>query len=301
MPKLLGESLSTLEMAAAKADVVLHYDVAENLPDWVRLDAKRLRQILLNLNNQTIRLTQSGKMRINAMLLNAAEPELAFKKPCLSVSFSGYRVGITQPFLEQLFASSFDAENIYSGRSTSAGMGLEIARNLAKTMEGDIRTECQPNGDFVFKLLLPLHVEDAPQVNEVELRTSPSLESKPINNLKLLIAEDSPVNQLYLKRVLEKMGHSIHFVDTGLAALECLKAEDFDAVLLDYHMPIVNGVEATTMIRRLEGAKSQIKIIMVTADVLGDTREKAMQAGVNELLTKPVSAQQLHKVLTEID
>ena len=159
-------------------------------------------------------------------------------------------------------------------------------------MGGDIEVTSQLGVGSVFTVLLDLPETKAP-VDEQPVSVIGSIQRK----LRVLVAEDHPINLKYMSILLEKMGHEAIFCENGQEALQLLHDQTFDVVLLDYHMPILDGLATTEAIRKLDGAVSEIKVILVTADVVNDTRKRATDVGVNEFTSKPLQAEDLQRAL----
>jgi CheY-like chemotaxis protein len=175
------------------------------------------------------------------------------------------------------------------------GLGLEISLSLARLLGGDIHVQSQPGLGSSFIVRLPL-VPHQP----VTLQTTVSSEQSPVHEdkkLRILVAEDHPVNQKFLAFLLQRLGHQATFCDNGELALQALEKEDFDVVLMDIHMPVMDGLTATRTIRSKNCAKANIPIIALTADVFKEARDSAAAAGVNAFIPKPVQLQELQNAL----
>jgi two-component system, sensor histidine kinase len=272
-------------VAARDKGLALNFYPAADLPDWVMADATRVRQILFNLINNAIKFTPSGSVMVE--LSNASDGKSGLM---LTVRDTG--VGMDAETVQRLFTRFYQADNSLRRRIGGTGLGLEISRNLARMMGGDIQVSSQPGVGSVFSVTLQLPVVDAPSVE-----TLPEPGEDQARRLRVLVAEDHPINLKYMAILLEKMGHEATFCENGQEALQLLAQHTFDVVLLDYHMPVLDGLATTEAIRQLDGPASQIKVILVTADVVNDTRKRALEVGVNEFASKPLQAQDLQGAL----
>ena len=201
-------------------------------------------------------------------------------------------MGMDEETVSRLFTRFYQADNSLRRRIGGTGLGLEISRNLARMMGGDIQVSSRLGVGSVFTVHLDLPETKAP-VEEAPVSVIGSIQRK----LKVLVAEDHPINLKYMSILLEKMGHEAIFCENGQEALQLLAREPFDVVLLDYHMPVLDGLATTEAIRKLEGPVSEIKVILVTADVVNDTRKRALEVGVNEFTSKPLQAEDLKRAL----
>ncbi len=274
-----------MQVAARDKGLALDFYPAADLPEWVMADAIRVRQIMFNLINNAIKFTPSGSVMVE--LSNASDGNSGL---LLTVRDTG--VGMDEETLQRLFTRFYQADNSLRRRIGGTGLGLEISRNLARMMGGDIRVTSQPGVGSVFSVTLQL-----PEVEAPTTETLGELGQDNARRLRMLVAEDHPINLKYMAILLEKMGHEAVFCENGQEALQLLALQPFDVVLLDYHMPVLDGLATTEAIRKLDGPASQIKVILVTADVVNDTRKRALEVGVNEFTSKPLQAQDLQGAL----
>lgn len=261
-------------------------------PLWVKTDATRLRQILLNLLNNAIKFTERGQVVMGLQTFKDDQPTPRFE---FAIKDTG--IGMTPSVLSKLFQRFYQADASLSRQFSGAGLGLEISQSLANLLGGDIQVQSQPGLGSTFVLRLPW-VEHTPH----------SMASKPIAtidgprpvahaSLRILVAEDHPVNQKFLSLLLQRLGHQTKFCENGQLALQALSEEEFDVVLMDIHMPVMDGLEATRRIRALPCRKSRIPVIALSADVLKETGDSAAAVGVNAFIPKPVQIAELQEAL----
>ena len=286
---LVHESCALMRLQADAKGLRLEASVDADLPERVRLDPTRTRQVLFNLLHNAIKYSETGKvvLRCRQVVGEHGTPLIEF-----DVADSG--IGMDAEALAQLFQRFSRAEDPLARGQGGAGLGLAISRNLAQLMGGSLVVRSTPGAGSVFSFrcaLLPAAEPAAtPGAAPVALGRS----------LRVLVAEDHPVNRLYLGALLERMGHLSRHVENGQEAVQAIREQRFDLVLMDVHMPVMDGVAATTAIRALpilplDGA--QPRIVALTADVFADTRERCLHAGADEVITKPVSAASLAELL----
>lgn len=260
-------------------------------PFWVKSDGTRLRQILLNLLNNAIKFTQKGK--ISLQFQTSCHPEgLQFFE--FAVTDSG--IGLHEESIGKLFQRFYQVDSGLSRQFSGAGLGLEISMGLARLLNGEIEVQSQLGHGSTFRLRLPL-VTHTPAITEVVPQSKDSITASNHMSLRILVAEDHPVNQKFLAFLLQRMGHTATFCDNGELALKALQEADFDVVLMDIHMPVMDGLTATRSIRALASEKSQIPVIVLSADVYKEARDSAATVGVNAFIPKPVQPQELQTTL----
>ncbi|NCT99759.1 MAG: response regulator [Comamonadaceae bacterium] len=295
LPAMADEVVSLLEPLARDKGVALSCLCDERLPPWVAADATRVRQILLNLVNNSVKFTAHGS--IEAIL----EPDASLPDGIrMTVQDTG--IGMDEATVAQLFTRFYQADNSLRRRVGGSGLGLEISRTLARMMGGDIAVRSAPGRGSVFVVTLSLPRTEAPAeaARGVPFEDDEAWENRrraPLRRLRLLVAEDHPVNLKYLNLLVERMGHEAVFCENGFEALQLLHHERFDAVVLDYHMPVLDGIATTREIRLLPGEAGQVPVIMVTADVVNDTRKLAAEAGVTQFAPKPLQEADLRRAL----
>ncbi|WP_374519847.1 ATP-binding protein [Hydrogenophaga sp.] len=272
---------------AREKGLSLNVSVDESLPSWVMADATRLRQILFNLIGNAIKFTNAGSITAEIGRWKG-EPD------GVTIVVRDTGIGMDEETLSQLFTRFYQADNSLRRRVGGTGLGLEISRNLARMMGGDIAVTSAPGHGSAFTVTLRLAQTQAPNAKCTH-QDSPSRTRR----LKVLVAEDHPINLKYMNILLDQMGHDAVFCENGQEALELLKRQMFDAVLLDYHMPVLDGLATAQAIRAMPSPVNEIKIVLVTADVVNDTRKRALEVGVNAFTSKPLQMADLRRALEE--
>ena len=293
---LLRDVEALMRPQAAAKSLALHIDADPGVPERVMADATRLKQILFNLLSNAIKFSDRG-----AVLLDLrARPGSVGGSDGGEIEFAviDTGIGMDEAAMNHLFNRFVQGDNSRSRRHGGTGLGLEISRNLARLMHGDITVTSKPGEGSCFTLRLPLQaVLDTPSHASAPTVSTP-LRARP---LRVLVAEDHPVNRQYLAALLDNMGHEAHFTVNGQEAVAAARTMAFDVVLMDLHMPLMDGVAATRAIRALpEAARSTVPIVALTADAFAETRDRCLLAGMNDFLTKPVSPQKLATLLRQL-
>ncbi len=282
---LAQEVEGLMRASAREKGLSLAVEVEADLPEWVMADPTRVRQILFNLLGNAVKFTPRGSITARLCRLEGTPDGV-----CLTVQDTG--MGMDAATLAQLFTRFYQADNSVRRRIGGSGLGLEISRNLAQMMGGDIQVASEPDQGSLFTVHMVLPETAAPP------HEAPSYgNTDPSRQLRVLVAEDHPINLKYMNILLERMGHEAVFCENGHEALQLLARQRFDVVLLDYHMPVLDGLATTAAIRALDGPNKDIKVVLVTADVVNDTCKKALDVGVNEFASKPLQAQDLQRAL----
>jgi two-component system, sensor histidine kinase len=290
---LLRDVEALMRPQALAKSLALHIDTEPSVPERVMADATRLKQILFNLLANAIKFSDQGVVLLHLRLRAGpeAEPEIEF-----AVVDTG--IGMDSATLGRLFNRFAQGDNSRSRRHSGTGLGLEISRNLARLMHGDITVTSRLGEGSTFTVRLPLQ---AVQDSGSSVSGAPTAPPRPGRGLHVLVAEDHPVNRQYLAALMENLGHTAHFCANGQEAVRAAADDNFDLVLMDLHMPIVDGVDATRAIRALpHPGRSTVPIVAMTADAFAETRERCLVAGMNDFLTKPVSPQKLATLLRQL-
>ncbi len=267
--------------AAQAKGLVLSLDIAKDIPDKLIGDSVRLRQVLINLLGNAVKFTQQGEVKLSITLqhLSATEARLLF-----SVIDTG--IGISAEQQDKLFKPFSQVDDGFSRNYEGTGLGLVISQELIRLMDSHISLVSNPvlGSCFSFELLLPL----------VSLATvdvpKPSLEKENpmLNGIKILVAEDDAFNQKIVNLLLKRYGASVTFADNGLEALAKLEQDSFDVVLMDLHMPAMNGFEATLEIRK-QARYAQLPVIALSAAVTDEEKQRCQDAGMNDFVAKPIN------------
>ena len=277
-----------------RKNVRLEVSMADGLGGALMADDLRLRQILFNLVGNAVKFTSEGFVRVEISSLGADRARR--ERILFCVSDSG--PGMDDAFLDRAFEPFVQAEKEYVREHQGAGLGLAIVKRLVHAMGGTLAIDNGKEGTTVC-FCLPCGAAAAVGGTEVEpARAAVQPESR-----RVLLVEDDPVSSLAVRRLLEKMGHVVSTAENGRMALESLHAGEFDLVLMDVQMPVMDGLQATRLIRSdgALGARAGIPIIAMTAYAMSGDREKCLASGMDGYVSKPVSAAELRQIMAEAE
>ncbi|MEO7152212.1 MAG: ATP-binding protein [Burkholderiaceae bacterium] len=283
----LVEQVEALMSALAHArGLQLVVQVANDVPRWVHADATRVKQILFNLLSNAVKFSSAGVVRLN---VSSDASGLQF-----AVTDNG--IGMDEATLARLFQRFVQGDSTPSRRHGGTGLGLEISRNLARLMGGDISVQTESGVGSTFTATLPLLTVAAPMA-----ATASAAAFDPQARLRVLVAEDHPVNRAYMQAVLDKLGHEAVFTENGEAAVHAMheSRDEFDIVLMDLHMPVMDGFAAARAIRAMPAPRGEVPILALTADAFSESRDLALQCGMNGFLSKPAHLAQLRDALLQ--
>jgi PAS domain S-box-containing protein len=292
--KKLCDSVDELFMVTSRdKNVSLRFGLDPNLPAVILGDEARLQQILFNLMGNALKFTEKGRISVNLHLQHRHGKDFRL---LMAVSDTG--IGMPDEKVDELFRPFVQAENAFTRKYQGAGLGLSIVSRLVEMMNGNMCVESTPGKGSTFYVSLPLRL---PEGAEKDLKETAAETDKKTRTFRILLAEDDPSNQLPTKLLLEKAGHEIALAENGQQVLTMLAQQDFDGILMDIHMPVMDGMEATKTIRSAEnlGAKQGIPIIALTAYAMDGDRQKFLKAGMDDYLAKPVQKQDLERMLTK--
>nr|WP_315465681.1 ATP-binding protein [uncultured Rhodoferax sp.] len=311
---LLNEVNALMHPLAVAKQLKFSIVVQAELPAWVLADATRLKQILFNLVNNALKFTEDGGVTLTIVSRPRTDGNTG-----LAFLVEDTGIGMDDEVLSRLFQRFYQVDGGLARKFGGTGLGLEISQTLARMMGGAIDVESTPGKGSVFTLNLPFTICPAPPAAAAPLSiqvfapaesasgsrmplggdTQPASQDAhaPVPALRVLVAEDHPVNRKFVGILLEKMGCKATFCENGQLAVEAAEREMFDLVLMDVHMPIMDGLTATRTIRAMAGPIAQVPIIVLTADVMNDAKEQALAAGVNDFVTKPVQVGQLQAAM----
>ncbi|HXN48649.1 MAG TPA: PAS domain S-box protein [Bryobacteraceae bacterium] len=287
--KLVAWIASMLEVQARPKGVAFRCTMDDAVPRMLSGDPVRFRQVLDNLAANAVKFTERGHVAVNVGV--EAETADVVTVRC-TVEDTG--IGITADQMPRLFHSFSQADSSTTKRYGGAGLGLSISKQLVEMMGGHIGCESKPGEGSRFWFTATLaKALDAPLAAE----PAPEPRARSSAGGRILLAEDNEINRRIALRLLERAGYRASAVENGKLAVAEVLAGAFDAVLMDVHMPEMDGFEATAEIRRVENGSRHTPVIALTARAMTGDRERCIQAGMDDYLTKPVRRDELLAVL----
>jgi PAS domain S-box-containing protein len=271
----------------------------EKIPGLLLGDALRLRQILTNLLGNSLKFTRHGRVTLSVQ----AQP-ISVENIALNISVEDTGIGMTEEQTANLFQAFMQADNTITRRFGGTGLGLNISRNLAKLMGGDIVVESTPGSGSIFRLQITLTVPDTSQIETYnkELYANAQEFQGNVGDLRgkrVLLAEDNRVNQVLAGHILKKLGMVMEIANNGKEAIEKVQTGHYDIVLMDIQMPVMGGLEATRFIRQ-DARFTHLPIVAISAGVTLDEQEKCTRVGMTGFIGKPIDTAQLTNKLIEL-
>ncbi len=279
--RLITNSVELLRSQADQKTLALILFLEADLPCYAKGDPDRLCQILINLINNAIKFTSVGRISIRASATCFDNESFTFQ---CSVQDTG--IGIAKNFQTLLFEKfTMDNQN-YARNHEGTGLGLAICKHLVTLMQGNINFNSEPGNGSTFTFSITLGTaKKHDSENKTALNEAQQL---PEANTRVLLAEDNSANQMVIKNILEYAGLQVDIAANGREAIEAVRTLPYDIVLMDVSMPDMDGISATREIRQLPGQAGNIPIVALTAHSLSGDRERFIQAGMDDYLTKPV-------------
>ena len=285
--------VNLLKIAAKDKGLNLTIDYPDDVPQFVVGDHGRIRQILVNLINNAIKFTENGDIDVIFKAQKSSD------KVDLTISVIDHGDGIPQNKLEKIFHKFNQADVTTTRKFGGTGLGLSICKELSSLMGGDIgvNSELGKGSEFWFSLTLKLASQTFVNAANRKPETNKNTQKLTLTKTAILLAEDNPVNQKFMMHVLKKYGCSITPSANGEEALKQYRKQKFDIILMDCQMPVMDGYVATQSIRKLEKTRAKTPIIAVTANALKTDRQKCLDAGMDDYISKPFTRDTLEKIL----
>ncbi len=264
--------------SAKKKYLDFKLEIDDSVPRWIFADAKRVSQILYSLVCNALKFTDNGSIGIKVRI----------DESNLEIIVKDTGIGITSDKWEIIFEAFEQRDHTHTRRHGGAGMGLAIARFLARAMGGELSMQSEPNLGTEFALKFPF----LQSIEDMEPRSWPQSKCEP----KILLVEDNEINQAVLFLLFSKRGIHIDIAQNGLEGLNTHRKNHYDLIFMDMQMPVMDGIDATVEIRAFD---KDVQIVALTANILPETRDRAIAAGMNDFLQKPLRPEDLELILEQ--
>ncbi|MDD1622969.1 MAG: PAS domain-containing protein [Methylococcaceae bacterium] len=299
VPFLLEEVLdhvySTMSELSARKNIQLIRPAAYNAHHAVVGDPQRLRQILINLIGNAIKFTERGEIRINLKELSRTTDQTR-----LQFSITDTGIGIGEENQTRLFQAFSQGDSSVTRKYGGTGLGLIICKQLVEQMGGDIRVNSRENEGSTFIFTVTLGITDPATVRHAgEHRRRTGIDTSKlqyIRDARILLVEDNEVNRIVAIELLEQAQLQVDIAENGNIALEKLRQNQYDCVLMDIQMPVMDGYQTTRQLRAMESCKN-LPVIAMTANAMSDDRNKCLQAGMDDFISKPILPETLYTTL----
>lgn len=285
----IKQLVNTLKYKASNKGILFSYFIQENIPENLFGDPVRLHQILVNILGNALKFTEMGevKLEVNFEPKTDNEVEIQFK-----IIDTG--IGIAKENQAKIFESFAQEGKNITRRFGGTGLGLSISKHLTQLLNGQISLESEKNKGSIFTIKIPFKLAKIlPQFQQSVF------EVKDLKNAKILIVEDNKMNQIVTNQLLKKWNSTTQSAYNGHEALDRLTEENFDLILMDLQMPVMDGYETTKKIKE-QKKWNKIPIIALTADAFPEIKKQALEVGMDEFITKPFNQEELYQKISKL-
>ena len=287
LQELIANLVATQEKQIKGKNLSIKISIEGDVPDVLIGDSLRIQQVMLNLLGNAVKYTEKGGIEIAISVIEEGDISVL-----IDIAVKDTGIGISADLREHIFEPFVQVRDSRTTDFGGSGLGLTISRSLASLMGGAIRLESREEGGSTFRFIVPLQRTKDGLSKKPHAAGESSLWSGPV--LNLLLVEDNPVNSHYIETILKNMGHAITVTKNGKAALDVLKKNTFDLVLMDIQMPVMNGTDVLKVIRELEKITGwHQRVIALTAYALVADKEKYLDMGFDGYLSKPFKIKEL--------
>ncbi|MDD3281970.1 MAG: transporter substrate-binding domain-containing protein [Candidatus Cloacimonetes bacterium] len=289
---LVEDVVKQFEYQNKRKGLVMSFYIEEGIPDVLKGDQLRLKQILINLMQNAIKFTEQGKIEIKAEIYTSSENDIRLLFKVIDTG-----IGINQTKQQDIFDNYTQADKGIASKYGGTGLGLAIVKRLVELMHGFVWVESEPQKGSCFFFILPfaLHKEVSSSIPE---QKHAAIHCDNCLHGRVLLAEDEPINQLVTKRQVEAWGLKVDIAQNGVEALKMHQQKPYDLILMDIQMPLMDGITATQKIRDLElTTNKHTPIIAFTAAALLGDRERFLAVGMDAYIAKPIDIYELYNLI----
>lgn len=279
---LFQECAQIFQLSSLQKDVLFTLNGLNQLPTWVNTDPVRLKQIIVNLLSNAGKFTNKGEVKLN----------LAYTNDTLRIAVVDTGIGINLEQQKRLFTEFNQADSSTTRKYGGTGLGLAICRKLALLFNGSLELQSEIGKGSCFKVSIPLTTLHMVKVDEV-----PTIDNFDLSGRTILLVEDNNINQIVAATMLKSFGANVEIAENGKIALDKLSLKAYSAVLMDCQMPIMDGLEATRLIRNFPDKYGKPIIIALTANAFKEDQQRCLAVGMNDFISKPIEDKILLSVL----
>ncbi|XDD43678.1 ATP-binding protein [Leptospira sp. WS60.C2] len=295
LPKFLNDIVQLFRTKISVDDVKIELVFLNEIPSKILTDQRRFTQIMSNLLSNAVKFTEKGKITVTA-----SSKSIDANHSNLTIQVKDTGIGIPNQKLEELFEPFVQIHSHLSEKTTGTGLGLTITRKIVEEMSGTILVASELGVGSTFTIEIPIeHGKEETTSNQESVHHNILKSSEWDKNLatnfpiKILVADDDSINLKVTSMFLKKLGYRAQLAENGARALESVKTETPDLIFLDVQMPDMNGIQVTREIRKNKNLAKQPVIIALTANVMEEEKERCLQSGMDDFMTKPLLLQEL--------
>ncbi len=297
--KLVKEVTDLLAHQARKKSIYLRYEIEASVPNFLKGECNRIRQVLFNLIGNAIKFTEEGGVTLKVKVV--ADGEVYLQEgdtPSIEFSVEDTGIGIAKDAKERIFEAFSQADGSTSRNYGGTGLGLTISRQLTQFMGGQLQLESELNKGSRFWFDLPLEVLEAAgeDASLSDIQSDATLHPLP-PNLHVMVVDDNRTNQQVAKGMLERLGCYVDVAGSGEEALRMVFQKPYAVIFMDVQMPGMDGYDVTDQIRRLEEESAHVPVIAMTANNMQDDIEHCLNVGMDDFLPKPFKMHHLHALM----
>lgn len=293
--KMLEQVAELFKPRADEKHLEIRYRLNPSIPEFMVGDAIRIRQILVNLVGNALKFTDQGSIEVAVDIIKGRKPE----DSVLDFAVQDTGIGIPADKLDQLFQSFSQLHPVINRKYGGTGLGLVISKRLVEIMGGSISVESIEGEGSTFRFAVPAASVDASAEQTASQFHHDRTRQSDKVAMRILVAEDHPVNRKILREYLEKLGYHADVCTNGVEAIDAISQNAYDIVLMDIHMPVMDGLKATDLLRRLIPQDRIPPIIAVTGNAKREDKEACLEMGMRDFISKPVMLSELKRVLQQ--
>lgn len=294
LQRCIEDSMDLLSGEAFNKNLSMAYKIGEDVPRIITSDPTRLRQILGNLLSNAVKFTDKGEVKVFV----SSKAECVGHEIHFAIQDTG--IGIPRDQMYKLFKPFSQVDASITRRYGGTGLGLSISKKLAETMGGRIWAESDPGIGSTFHFTILARPIDGISITSENIQSKSNLLSSLPSNLRILLAEDNEVNQKVMLKMLKHLGYRADLAANGIEVIQAIERQTYDIVFMDVKMPEMDGLEATKAICKLWSSDEKPKIVALTAYALEGDRERCLEAGMDDYISKPVKIVDLERILRNI-